>query len=122
ARRVRREWGAKQRSAAAVRRTIRTGEMIPAIRPRERGLNFELGTSNFELRKEPRNLGTPDRPGMFSERPTCLRSGRRVASRAIREHRRTIVPSTSAPAHAWRCKSSYGPLAYVYTCTGRAEV
>ena len=27
------------------------------------------------------------------------------------EHTSTIVTSTSAPAHAWRCQSSYGEIA-----------
>src|SRR2546428_1158356 len=52
----------------------------------------------------------------------CMRSRRRVAKRASNEQTRTIVTSTSAPAHAWRCQSSYGEMAYVYTCTVSDEI
>ena len=43
--------------------------------------------------------------------PRCSRSSRPVATRARSEQSSTIVTSTSAPAHAWRCQSSYGEIA-----------
>ena len=46
-----------------------------------------------------------------------MRSRRRVAKRASTEHNNTSVTSTSAPAEAWRWRSSYGEIAYVKTCT-----
>src|ERR1043166_8691431 len=42
-----------------------------------------------------------------------MRATRRVARRAASEQIETIETSTSAPAHACRCQSSYGPVAYV---------
>ena len=44
-------------------------------------------------------------------RPACIRSSRLVARRAASEHTTTMATSTSAPAHAWRCQSSYGEMA-----------
>src|SRR3989442_4040662 len=52
----------------------------------------------------------------------CMRSSLRVARRASNEQTRTIVTSTSAPAHACRGRSSYGEMAYVYTCTVSDEI
>ena len=43
--------------------------------------------------------------------PRCSFSIRAVATRASNEQISTIVTSTSAPAHAWRCQSSYGAIA-----------
>jgi hypothetical protein len=55
--------------------------------------------------EQPANLENPLQPR------ACMRSRRRVASRASSEQISTIETSTSAPAHAWRCQSSYGPVA-----------
>src|SRR6266702_4572731 len=35
---------------------------------------------------------------------------------------KTPVTRTSAPAHAWRCQSSYGEIAYVKICRGSAAI
>src|SRR5205814_2710797 len=44
-------------------------------------------------------------------------SRRRTARRATIDSDRIIITSSSAPAHACRCQSSYGEIAYVNTCT-----
>jgi glycosyltransferase involved in cell wall biosynthesis len=43
--------------------------------------------------------------------PRCSRSMRAVANRASSEQTNTVDTSTSAPAHARRCQSSYGEMA-----------
>src|SRR5213078_4606569 len=44
-------------------------------------------------------------------------SRRRTARRAVIDSARIIITSRNAPAHACRCQSSYGEIAYVNTCT-----
>lgn len=43
--------------------------------------------------------------------PWWSRSMRAVARRASSEQMNTMLTSTSAPAHAWRCQSAYGEMA-----------
>ena len=45
-----------------------------------------------------------------------------MAIRAAMEQISTMVTSTSAPAHACRCQSSYGEIAYVKTWTVMDEI
>jgi len=76
------------------------------------GTAFNKGTSIYCSgvgQKEAREIGW----NRFTYPRACIRSRRRVARRASSEQMSTIETSTSAPAHAWRCQSSYGPVAYV---------
>jgi len=82
------------------------------------GIAFNKGTFIYcsgvgqkearETLEHPEKLRTLE---SFTYPRACMRSRRRVARRASSEQINTIDTSTSAPAHAWRCQSSYGPVA-----------
>src|SRR5213075_157097 len=62
-------------------------------------------------------LGGVPPPHLSRHHDRFILSRRRTAKRAAIDSVRMIITSRNAPAHAWRCQSSYGEMAYVKTCT-----
>ncbi len=113
--------------AATDFRAVTRGEILKAAKLGPQSPNAEyrhLQSSNDQLYLSGRSVLTafPPPAAVFSYDRACMRSRRRVARRASSEQTSTIVTRTSAPAHACRCQSSYGPVAYVNTWTVSVEI
>ena len=71
-----------------------------------------VGSGDLALKAVAAKLAVPSTtPAALAYDRACMRSRRRVARRTISEQTSTSVTRTSAPAHACRCQSSYGPVA-----------
>src|SRR3954453_23167145 len=81
---------------------------------------IEIADGDFRIvvrRRHARRRGFRFRFENESDHELFILSRRRTARRARIESARIIITSRNAPAHAWRCQSSYGEIAYVKTCT-----